>query len=821
MNNKRQTRILAFVQTVKHRIDDYINNSPYGIKTKLIAIFVVIKVFPVIVLSWLAWNQIVRLAVGVEHQSTDIIATTRSQVADIGLVAVQDSTQALDMRAREEIEQLTVTTARNVADFLYDRDADIRLAAALPISEDSFRRFLSTHHRTMFEHEPWVLAADGRSWEPASPAPAPPVLIMTRVRDNERDWHYSPPIPRGKSVSRPLYLEMTYVDLSGRELVKATASDLLSSDLRDISRRENTYTKAETYWPELQKLQPGEIYVSDVIGPYVGSPIIGPYTPSQAKARGVPYAPEQAAYAGKENPVGKRFQGLVRWAMPVTNQGRITGYITLALDHRHLMEFTDHIVPTEERYSPIKDASSGNYAFIWDYQGRSICHPREHSIVGYDPQTGDPAVPWLEEAVYEAWQKSGMDLQRFLAGTPSFQSPSQTKRPAAALTRAGQVGLDCRYLNFAPQCAGWHELTEQGGSGSFLILWSGLWKRTTAAAIPYYTGKYGQHPRGFGYVTIGTNVAEFRRPAEMTANRINQMVDSFANEITRWQNATLATIRDSVADTVVNLTLMTLLMIVAVIAIAIWMAGFITQHLTRIISGIRGFERGDLNARLAVESRDELGALAVAFNNMADKLQQNIAELENARAVTEDANRNLEQRVKERTEELERVLAEVEAKATSDSLTGLFNRRKFDEMLRLEFNRFTRYGRSASLILLDIDHFKQVNDVFGHQAGDSVLVEIAKALAAQARNVDTLCRWGGEEFAVLLPETDLAQALLAAEHFRQAVAAHSFPIAMQISISLGVAQFKPGETIDNALRRTDLALYAAKKAGRNTVCPAE
>ena len=86
-----------------------------------------------------------------------------------------------------------------------------------------------------------------------------------------------------------------------------------------------------------------------------------------AKKRGIRFEPEKSGYAGKENPVGKRFQGLIRWAKAVVRNGKIIGYVSLALDHTHVMEFTDHIIPTEERYSAISDAGTGNYAFMWDY----------------------------------------------------------------------------------------------------------------------------------------------------------------------------------------------------------------------------------------------------------------------------------------------------------------------------------------------------------------------------------------------------------------------------------------------------------------------
>jgi hypothetical protein len=175
---------------------------------------------------------------------------------------------------------------------------------------------------------------------------------------------------------------------------------------RDVSDRLNTYVKAETYWPELLKLKPGEIYVSDVIGAYVGSNHIGMYTPDNlaqaAKTRGyeIEYAPGAQAYAGEENPNGRRFEGIVRWATPVTDDnGKIIGYASFALNHDHIMEFVDHITPMGERYSELPSAYSGNYAFIWDYLSRSICHPRHHSIVGFNPSSGKRETPRLESSL--------------------------------------------------------------------------------------------------------------------------------------------------------------------------------------------------------------------------------------------------------------------------------------------------------------------------------------------------------------------------------------------------------------------------------------
>lgn len=614
-----------------------------GIKEKLIAIFVVIKVLPVILLAWTAGDQVLTLGTAVEQRSAAMVNATRDKVQEIGDIAVKSSVTALDRRSREAIEQLTTDTAHEVAAFLYDRDREVRFAATLVPSESEYRRFLAHRIRPVVEHGPWALDAKGEKWRPIdAPASGGPE-VKTRVKDNEKEWHYRAPERRGTTVDRPLYLEMTFIDLKGNEKVKVATSGLLPSGLRNVARRENTYCKAETYFSELQKLKPGQIAVSEVIGPYVGTPLIGAYTPVRAKEKGVVYAPEQAGYAGKENPVGKRFRGLIRWGTPVVQEGRITGYVTLALDHRHLKEFTDHIVPTEERFTEIPDAASGNYAFIWDYQGRSIVHPRDHSIVGYDPATGEPAVPWLDTELYAQWRASGLPIRAFLAKAPQFHQPSLTKKPAPELTKNGFVGLDGRYLNFAPQCAGWHELTSQGGSGSFVIFWSGLWKLTTAAAIPYYTGRYGGHPRGFGYVTIGANVDEFHLPATESARRINELVASFVGDINLKQKATHDLIHGSVSATTRNLTILTLVMVIMVIIIAVWMAGFLTSRITQMIGGIRSFQEGNFSTRLEIRSHDEMGSLAEAFNNMAGTLQSR----EEALRTSEEKYRRLIEQARE------------------------------------------------------------------------------------------------------------------------------------------------------------------------------
>lgn len=158
---------------------------------------------------------------------------------------------------------------------------------------------------------------------------------------------------------------------------------------------------------------------------------------------------------------------------------------------------------------------------------------------------------------------------------------------------------------------------------------------------------------------------------------------------------------------------------------------------------------------------------------------------------------------------------------TVDGLTGAFNKRTFDEEIRRELHRFFRYGRPLTLVMFDIDHFKNVNDTWGHLAGDRVLSEIGRLLASIVRKEDTLCRYGGEEFALLAPEMDLAEGIGIAQEVRSAIEAHHFEFDgahIPITISAGVAvALETHEGPDDFIADADRQLYRAKNGGRNRV----
>ena len=163
----------------------------------------------------------------------------------------------------------------------------------------------------------------------------------------------------------------------------------------------------------------------------------------------------------------------------------------------------------------------------------------------------------------------------------------------------------------------------------------------------------------------------------------------------------------------------------------------------------------------------------------------------------------------------------VQRQAITDELTGLVNRRRFFEAIEAEITRALELGRPLSVVLADLDEFKRVNDRFGHPAGDEVLKEFAHRIRAHIREVDVAGRLGGEEFALLLPETDLAGAAVGAERLRRSLSARALTLStgqkLTVTASFGVAQLGVGQSGDELLRRCDLALYRAKAEGRNRV----
>ncbi len=165
---------------------------------------------------------------------------------------------------------------------------------------------------------------------------------------------------------------------------------------------------------------------------------------------------------------------------------------------------------------------------------------------------------------------------------------------------------------------------------------------------------------------------------------------------------------------------------------------------------------------------------------------------------------------------------ELHAASITDPLTGLYNRRYLYQRLEQETESANRYGQPLSILLFDLDHFKRINDTLGHNVGDDVLVWVSGVLRSTLREVDIAGRHGGEEFLVILPQTDLAGGIGVAERLRAAIESIEWPVnGLRVTISGGVAQYSSGERVDEFVHRADCKLYEAKKSGRNRFCVAE
>ncbi|MCG3683084.1 diguanylate cyclase [Aliarcobacter butzleri] len=240
--------------------------------------------------------------------------------------------------------------------------------------------------------------------------------------------------------------------------------------------------------------------------------------------------------------------------------------------------------------------------------------------------------------------------------------------------------------------------------------------------------------------------------------------------------------------------------------IMIYLSGIIIKPIYNLVKQSIKIKNRKYNDVSQIESPIlEIALLSASFENMA----QSINGYQNS----------LEEKVKQRTEELLVKNAELLRLSITDNLTKLYNRVKLDKSLQEEMNRSLRYNTNFSIILLDIDYFKKVNDNFGHQIGDEVLIESAQVLSKNIRNVDILGRWGGEEFLVICPETKIEDAIKVASHINVAIKLHKFTTYPNtVTMSLGVASFnKDIKNVDDIILNADKALYQAKEEGRDRV----
>jgi GAF domain-containing protein/HAMP domain-containing protein len=423
--------------------------------------------------------------------------------SEAGAAAIDQSRAALDAKSTEALELRAVETANAIANFLEERESDLRSLALLPHTIEAYRAFSEARQGDL--------------------------------------WLYE----EGKEVHRtvPLYREVTYVDATGQEAINISDGRAVpAGELRDVSDPANTTYKSETYFDEARQLPPGEIYISHVTGFYVSA---------------------------DEFAKGARFSGVLRYAMPVFDQNdHFDGIVVLALDSRHLAEFTEHIVPTEERFAAAPDASAGSYAYLIDDEAHAIAHPNDFLQWGLD--------------------KDGSQL------------PYATRKEELGVlpVRLDRLGFVDENLASIPGMAA------QGEAGSIQYYWAGLDKFVAYAPIPYFGGPY-KPPAGFGWVGMGADVATFHGAATLVGDAIREKVRTLG---------------------IFTLTVVTITG-VSVLAVAGLLARQLADPVQRITDAARSVECNEfqldmLDPLLARKADDEIARLAHVFRDMAAHVQR-------------------------------------------------------------------------------------------------------------------------------------------------------------------------------------------------------
>lgn len=314
-------------------------------------------------------------------------------------------------------------------------------------------------------------------------------------------------------------------------------------------------------------------------------------------------------------------------------------------------------------------------------------------------------------------------------------------------------------------------------------------------------------------VSIRSKLNDFTLQAR-AVDPISSNLKSLATEDVDRAQARI-TRASQVAGFIILLTAITGLGFVLLVALVIHAS--ITRKIVALTRSAEEMRSGNLSACVEHGTSDEVGVLAVSFNDMAQRMSDLVGSLED-KVQTRTAE------LTETRDRLETLVAELDEKnqaleilSVTDRLTGLANRRKLESTLQSEVLRARRYGKIFSIIMLDVDRFKNINDSFGHPAGDAVLTQLAGILRGNARETDIVGRWGGEEFLVICPESDLQVVTALAERYRIEMEQYDFGPVGQVTSSFGVTACQEGDDSQRLIQRADEALYRAKNAGRNRV----
>jgi PAS domain S-box-containing protein len=431
----------------------------------------------------------------------------------------------IDQKTQETMEIQAVLTAEAVQKFLRQCENDLHLLKESGISANEFLQFSKQH-----QSEIWV-----------------------RRGTNKR--------PVEVHILIPLYKEISFIDFTGQEKIKIKNGKIITgTGLKNVKDPRNTTYLTEKYFSETAKLSRGKIYVSHLHGFYV----------DKKQQLGNASSPEESVE-------GKKYDGIIRFATPIYKGNIFSGILMIALDHQHLMEFTQHILPNKKTFTVFPVYSSGDYAFMFDDRGWIITHPKLWDIPGVD--------------------KNGKEVPAYTVH--STQDDINNGRIPFNLDSVGFVHKAYPYVasEVRKKHSGSVSVTNVGGVKKIMVY----------APIFYSTGNYSKYGI-FGAITIGSNIERFHTAANEIAGAMNETVYLFKNNIIWF----------------IFITFM-------IAAILSW---FISRHFTKpllaITEGAKKLAEGKLNRPVEVIRNDEIGFLSNSFNYMAEELKSKNQELINS-----------------------------------------------------------------------------------------------------------------------------------------------------------------------------------------------
>lgn len=452
---------------------------------KVLLVMLFMALFPALLLGWMAVRS------GLQAGET---STALSRAA-----LIEKSQEALELRA--------VETAAAIADFLSEREGDLRALALLPTEDEVYLAFSEAHQS-----------------------------VLWGVIDDE-EFH----------TSVPLYREVAFIDPEGQELVKvSTAGIAPQAELNNLLEPGSTLYPNEDYFNQALALEPGEVYVGRVTATFL----------------------TREAYEA-----GERYQGVIRFAMSVFRDNQLAGVVALALDVRHLMEFTAHIVPTEERYAAVPDTASGSYAYMIDSHANTIAHPNQFYLIGLAPD--GEKLPYVSSVEQIGIYPIRLDLLGFLDENLS----------------------------------GIHMVARQGEAGSIQYVWQEKEKFVAYAPIPYYSAEYPT-PGGFGWIGIAAEVGAFHQAATQVGE----------------------TIHNEVGGLMVNIVMVVIIGGAVSVPIVWLLARGIVSPIQRVTQAAQRVEEDDsdlsvLDPLLDRRPNDEMFTLASVFKRMAMQVYRREATL--------------------------------------------------------------------------------------------------------------------------------------------------------------------------------------------------